>query len=87
MVYLIVRSIKKACLVNIITGKDIVPEFLMFDAKAEKIANKIIDILDNEKEKMLQLTGFEETERLLSKKHCVKEAAKIINEELIKKEG
>lgn len=87
MVYLLVRSIKKACLVNIITGKDIVPEFLMFDARAEKIAQKIENILDNEKEKLLQLSGFEETERLLSLKHCVKEAAKIINEELIKKEG
>ena len=84
LVYLLVRSIKKACLVNIITGKDIVPEFLMFDAKAEKIAEKIISILDSEKEKMLQLSGFRETEELLSQKHCVEEAAKIINEELIK---
>ena len=36
------------------------------------------------KEKMLQLSGFRETEELLSQKHCVEEAAKIINEELIK---
>ncbi len=87
MVYLLVRSIKKACLVNIITGKDIVPEFLMYDAKAGKIAEKIMNILDSEKEKMLQLSGFRETEELLSSKHCVEEAAKIINEELTKKEG
>lgn len=87
IVYLLVRSIKKACLVNIITGKDIVPEFLMYDAKAEKIADKILNILDNEKERMLQLSGFQETKELLSQKHCVEEAAKVINEELIKKEG
>ncbi len=86
LVYLVVRSIKKACLVNIITGKDIVPEFLMFDAKPKKIADKIIDILDNEKTRMLQRSGFDEVCRLLSDKHCVEEAAKIINKELELKE-
>ncbi len=82
LVYLLVRSIKKACLVNIITGKDIVPEFLMYDAKPEKIAKEIVNILDNEKAKMLQLSGFDEVEKMLSSKHCVEEAAKVINEEL-----
>jgi len=82
IVYLLVRSIKKACLVNIITGKDIVPEFLMYEAKPCKIADKIIEILDNEKIRMLQLSGFDEVEKALSNKHCVEEAAKIIVEEL-----
>ncbi len=84
MVYLLVRSIKKACLVNIITGKDIVPEFLMFNAKPKKIADEINNILDNQKVKMLQLSGFDEVEKLLSDRHSVEEAAKIINEELLK---
>lgn len=83
-IYLLVRSIKKACLVNIITGKDIVPEFLMFKANAKNIADKINEILTSEKEQMLQRTGFDEVEKLLSDKHCVEEAAKIINEELTK---
>lgn len=83
LVYLLVRSIKKACLVNIITEKDIVPEFLMFNATSEKIANEISNILDNEKVKMLQRSGFDEVEKLLSDKHCVEEVAKIINEELV----
>jgi len=87
IIYLLVRSIKKACLVNIITGKDIVPEFLMFDATAEKISKEILNLLDSEKSRMLQLTGFDETEKLLTTKHCVEEAAKVINEELTKKEG
>ncbi len=84
MVYLLVRSIRKACLVNIITGKDIVPEFLMFNAKPKKIADEINNILDNQKVKMLQLSGFDEVEKLLSDRHSVEEAAKIINEELLK---
>ncbi len=82
LVYLLVRSIKKACLVNIITEKDIVPEFLMFNATPEKIAGEINNILGNEKVKMLQRSGFDEVERLLSDKHCVEEVAKIINKEL-----
>ena len=32
---------------------------------------------------MLQLSGFDEVEKLLSDKHCVEEAAKIINKELV----
>ncbi len=83
LVYLLVRSIKKACLVNIITEKDIVPEFLMFNATPEKIAGEINNILGNEKVKMLQRSGFDEVEKLLSDKHCVEEAAKIINKELV----
>ncbi len=86
LIYLLVRSIKKACLVNIITGKDIVPEFLMFNAKPEKIANEILNILDSEKAKMLQRSGFDEVETLLSSKHCVEEAAIIINKELTERE-
>ncbi len=33
---------------------------------------------------MLQLSGFDEVEKLLSDRHSVEEAAKIINEELLK---
>lgn len=86
LVYLLVRSIKKACLVNIITGRDIVPEFLMYRAKPKLIADEIINILDNEKVQMLQRSGFDETEKLLSSKHCVEEAAKVINAELLETE-
>lgn len=82
IVYLLVRSIKKACLVNIITGKDIVPEFLMYEAKAEKIADKILNILDSKEEQERQKAGFDETEKLLSSFHAVEEAAKVINKEL-----
>ncbi len=56
----------------------------MFNAKPKKIADEINNILDNQKVKMLQLSGFDEVEKLLSDRHSVEEAAKIINEELLK---
>lgn len=77
LIYLAVRSIKKACLVNIITKKDIVPEFLMFDCTPKKISNAILNILDNP-----QSQALEEISNLLGSKQCAGEAARIINEEL-----
>lgn len=82
LIYLLVRTVKKACLVNIMTGKDVVPEFLMYDANSKKISNKIIEILNSEEERQKQIEGFYEVEKLLSDKHCTLEVAKIINEEL-----
>jgi len=77
LIYLLVRSIKKACLVNIITKKDIVPEFLMFDCTAKKISGEILNILDNPQNQVL-----DEVSKLLGTKRCALEAAKIISEEL-----
>lgn len=70
---------------NIITGKDVVPEYLMYDAKPEKIADGILNLLNSEKARMLQRSGFDETISKLSQKHCVEEAAYVINKELIKR--
>ena len=81
--YLLVRNIKRACLVNIITKNDYVDEFLMYDATAEKISNGIIEILDNSKKREHILKGCTKTKELLGDKHCVKEVAKIIKKELI----
>ena len=82
LIYLLVRTIKKACLVNIITNKDIVPEFLMYDAKSKKISDKIIQILNDESERNKQLQGFVEVEEKLGNSHCVEVVAKEIKEEL-----
>lgn len=82
LAYLIVRTIDKACLVNIMTKKDIVPEFLMFDCTSEKISNKIIQILEDKNEQNKQLQGFIEVEELLGKTHAVEVVAKEIKEEL-----
>lgn len=82
LIYLLVRTIKKACLVNIITNKDIVPEFLMYDATSKKIADKIIEILTDENIRNKQIEALIETKELLGDKHCVEVVAKKINEEL-----
>lgn len=82
LIYLTVRSIKKACLVNIITGKDVVDEFLMFDATPEKISKGLLKILNEKNAREMQIAGFEETKKLLSDKHCTLEVAKVIAKEL-----
>ncbi len=82
LIYLMVRSIKNACLVNIITGKDIVKEFLMYDAKSDKIAQEIIKLLNNKQHREKQLEGLMQLRSLMGNKHCVEEVAKYINEEL-----
>ena len=82
LIYLLVRSIKNACLVNIISKKDIVPEFLMYNATPEKISNGILNIIKNEKAKEAQILGFNEVEKLLGDKHCAEVAANIISKEL-----
>ena len=84
IVYLIVRNIKKACLVNIITKKDYVDEFLMYDATPKKIENCINEILDNPKKRDYIIQGCKKTKELLGKTHCIVEVAKIIKEELSK---
>ena len=81
--YLIVRNIKRACLVNIITKTDYVDEYLMYDATPNKIAKGIIEILDNPKKRAHILKGCARTKELLGNKHCVEEVAHIIKNELI----
>lgn len=82
IVYLLVRNIKKACLVNIITGKNYIDEFLMFDACPEKIANCVNEILDNKNKRDFIIEGCRETKQLLTSAHCVEAVAKIIKKEL-----
>jgi len=82
--YLILRNIKRACLVNIITGCDYVDEFLMFDAKPNKIAQTVNKILNSDEKRNYILTGCKKTKQLLGDKHCVQEVAKVIYEELNK---
>ncbi len=83
LVYLLVRTIKKACLVNIITNKDVVPELLMYNSTGEKISDEIIKILQNDSVRQKQIKGLEETKRLLSDVCCVEVVAKEIFKEFI----
>ncbi|MBQ8635291.1 lipid-A-disaccharide synthase [bacterium] len=81
--YLLVRNIKKACLVNIITGKDYVDEFLQYDATPSNISSCICEMLDNPQKRNHILVGCKKTKDLLGQTHCVYEVAKIIKKELI----
>ena len=83
LIYLVVRSIKNACLVNIITGKDIVKEFLMYDAKSKDIADEIVKLLNDNNYREKQIQGLKEVSSMLGDKHCVAEVAKLINTELM----
>lgn len=82
LIYLLVRNIKKACLVNIITKKDYVDEFLMFDAEPKKIANCINQILDNKEKRNHIIEGCKKTKELLTNLHCVEQVAQSIKKEL-----
>lgn len=86
LVYLLVRNIKRACLVNIITNKDYVDEFLMYKATPENISNCIQEILDNPKKREYIIEGLKKTKEMLLGGHCVYNVAKIIKEELEKTE-
>ena len=83
LIYLLVRNVKQACLVNIITKSDYVDEFLMFDAKPKKIASCINEILDNPQKRNHIIEGCEKTVELLGKTHCPEVVAKCIKNELL----
>lgn len=78
-VYLLVRSIDKASLPNIITGKDIVPELLQNDAKADLIAYNIEKLLYNDDDREENIKQLSEVKALLSDKYCAYEVANEIN--------
>jgi len=84
LIYLMVRNIKHACLVNIITKKDYVEELLMFKATPKNIAFSINNILDNIEAKERILEGCRLTKELLGNTHCTENVAKIIKDELTK---
>jgi len=82
LIYLLVRSIKKACLVNIISNKDIVPEFLMYNADEKKISKKIIQLLTDKNEYNKQKEGLALTKQLVSGANPSKKVADEIIKEL-----
>ena len=84
IIYLIVRNIKKACLVNIITKQDYVEEFIMFKATPKNITNSINEILDNENKRKYIIEGCKKTKQMLGNNKCTETVAKIIKNELIK---
>lgn len=82
LIYLIVRNIKRACLVNIITKNDYIDEFLMYKATPKNIANCINQILDDNKKREYIIDGCKKTKELLTDSHCVLKVAQSIKKEL-----
>ncbi len=82
LVYLLVRNIKRACLVNIITNRDYVDELLMFNATPQNIKNKLLLLLDDAEKREYVIKGCQDTKRLLGNKHCVEIVANIIKNDL-----
>lgn len=60
-------KIKKAHLVNIILGRDVVPEFIQKDCEPEKIAAGILEILRKQEKYNTMMEGFDEFQKLLGK--------------------
>ena len=81
--YLILRNIKRACLVNIITKSDYIDEYLMYDATPDKISKGLLDILDNPKKRNHVIKGCKKTKELIGDANCAFNVAKIIQSELI----
>lgn len=81
LIYLLIRNIKKACLVNIITGKSYVDEFLM-NVNPKAIAKCINEMLDNKTKRDYIIEGCKKTKELLGKSDCAQNVAEIIYKEL-----
>ena len=78
LVYRLVRCINRVCLPNIILDKDVVPEILQGDCKAEIIAENIHKLLTDEAERTAMIEDLGHVKSLLSKHQAAKEAANII---------
>ena len=82
LVYLLVRCIDKASLPNIITGKDLVPEFIQFDVKAEKIGYEIEKMLYKDEYRNDKIKELGTVKDLLTDKYSAYEVASEINKVL-----
>lgn len=81
LIYLLVRCIDKASLPNIITGKDIVPEYLQFNARSNNIVYNIEKILYDEGYRQNMISSLAEVKVTMTDKYSAKEVAVgIINE-------
>lgn len=78
LIYLTVRCIKKVSLPNIITNKDIVPELIQTNAKADLIAQNIEKLLYDKDYRENHIKGLSEVRTLLSDKNSPLEAAQEI---------
>ncbi len=74
-------KVKFASLANIISDKQIIPEFIQNECTSTNLANAIVEILNNPKARQKQIEGFNEVERLFKgegKKLPSEQAANVI---------
>ena len=67
-------------MVNIVAGKEIIPEFIQFQAKPEKIADEALKILQDPTRRNEIKNGLKETVKLLGEKGAARRAAETILE-------
>jgi len=69
-------------LVNVVAGKNIIPEFIQYQAKPELIAAEVIDILSDKKRYEDTRTELSKIEQRLGEKGSYKKAAAIVTQML-----
>ena len=82
LVYLLVRCIDRASLPNIITGKDIVPEFLQIGVKPQKMGYQIEKYLYDSEHRKETIEALGEVRECLTDKCSAYEVASELNKEL-----
>ena len=82
LVYLLVRCIDRASLPNIITGKDIVPEFLQIGVKPQKMGYQIEKYLYDSEHRKETIEALGEVRECLTDKYSAYEVASELNKEL-----
>lgn len=83
--YLIIKRLVKLPyigLVNIVRGKKVIPEYIQFSIKPERIAQEIVKILGNKKYAEIIKEELKKTREMLGEKGASKNAAAIIAEEI-----
>ena len=78
-IYLLVRSIKRVSLPNIITNKDIIPEIIQKNAKPHIIANEILKIINDETYRNEMIKSLSEVKEKLTVSQAAGKAAEIIS--------
>ncbi len=85
LIYLMVRYIKFLALPNVIMDKEVVKEFLQYDAKATLIAHEVLSILHNQDKREEILKNYDIVIEKLGSQNASYEAAKIISSHLKEK--
>ncbi|MBE7704238.1 MAG: lipid-A-disaccharide synthase [Cyanobacteria bacterium SIG29] len=81
-VYRLVRCIKRVSLPNIILDKDVIPELIQKDAKCEKVAENIKNIVENDNYRIDMINSLKYVKQKLSSSGSALKVAKIISDNI-----